>query len=460
MQLIFHGDTKLQTVLGKKQVTPGTDYRWSVFTMLHMFEGKPHLFNNLSKQIYLLENEAFDYVADARFTADQVSADAALTTLVADGFLVHEDKDEAKAYENYCKLMRAMLPKGYNKYTILPTTACNARCAYCFEAGIPFVSMNDETVEQTIAFIKKMRDPNKPVRFSWFGGEPLMGEKIIDKIVDSLIADGITVQSTMISNGSLITEENIRKMRDKWNLRHIQITLDGTEEQYNQRKNYVFNYKSAYWHVLSRIKMVNENGIRLTIRINIDHENAGGVPTMMDDLKNFITDPSTVVFDIVPLFDLQAGDNPQKIWDRSFAIADAIREKGFVATAHYRIQKTRINFCMADRPYNALVITPDGKLYPCEHVQAVESYGDVWNGFTRPDLMQKANTVEPARPECRDCISLPNCTTFTGCPNHKEDCKYSERRRLERAIDFALRYMQKLKTTSLEENEPEEDEDC
>ena len=74
--------------------------------------------------------------------------------------------------------------------------------------------------------------------------------------------------------------------------------------------------------------------------------------------------------------------------------------------------------------------------------------------------MQKANTVAPARPECRDCVSLPNCTTFTDCPNHKEDCKYSERRRLERALDQALRYMKKKNAASLDELEQNEEEDC
>lgn len=457
MKIIQQGDTMVQKVLGKKQVNPNNRYRLSHYTVFHTYDGLDYLFNNFTKMLVQLEGEIVDSNPDRRYTAEEISADMALTELVADGFLVPADKDEAKVYEDYCRLARAMKgKKGYSKFTILPTTACNARCVYCYEAGIPFVSMNEETVQQTIAFIKQVRDPQKPVQFSWFGGEPLMGEHTIDRITDALRADGIEVRSTMISNGSLITSDIVRKMREKWNLSQIQITLDGTEEQYNARKNYVFSYDSAYWHVLSRIKMINENGIYLVIRINIDHENADSVATMIEDLRSFLPDPSKVTFRVAPLFDLQEGENAKAIWEKSFAIADMIAESGFYAARGYRLKKTKTFFCMADNPYTALVITPEGKLYACEHVQEVECLGDIWNGITRPDLVEKAAMVEPAREECRDCFALPNCTTFTGCPNTKADCKYANRRQLERALDLAILRYQKHHA----EIDDEEDIDC
>lgn len=439
MKTIFDGDVMVGKITGKKAVDNNSVYRWSNYAVFHSCDGKNYLYNNFTKKIIELENENIKVDSDVRYQPDEINNDECLTTLVADQFLVPENRDETAVYENYCRLRRAMMDKKYSKFTVLPTTACNARCVYCYEEGIKFISMDDETVEQTINFIKKVHNHKRPVRFGWFGGEPLMGEKIIDKIVNSLREDGIEVVSSMISNGSLITSEIVNKMCNSWNLKRIQITLDGPEEQYNARKNYVFNYESAYWHVLSRIKMINEAGIKINIRINIDFENIEGIPTMLEDLKNFIPNPSLVTFDIAPLFNLQADENPEEIWDRSFEIADMVIAKGFISTPHYSLKTTKVNFCMADSPYTALVISPEGKLYPCEHIQSVESLGDVWTGVTRTDLIKSAAKVEPAREECKGCFALPYCTTFTGCPNHKEGCKYSARRRMERALDIFIR---------------------
>ena len=38
-------------------------------------------------------------------------------------------------------------------FRILTTTACNASCSYCYERGTQLVVMNDDTAEQTAAFI-------------------------------------------------------------------------------------------------------------------------------------------------------------------------------------------------------------------------------------------------------------------------------------------------------------------
>ena len=94
-----------------------------------------------------------------------------------------------------------------------------------------YVTMNDDTVEQTIEFIKKSRNPKEPVRFSWFGGEPLVGEKIIDRICDGMREAGIEFDSNMVTNSALITEDTIKKMKNDWNLTTMQITLDGVEER-------------------------------------------------------------------------------------------------------------------------------------------------------------------------------------------------------------------------------------
>lgn len=436
MKKIIDGDSTVKSIMGAKKVKPDCVYRWSCFAVPYTHNDRQYIYNNFSKVCFEIEPDELDLRTEARFTSEQTAADKNLSALVSDLFLVPEGTDETATYEKYAAMCRAMHTdkKGYSSYTILPTTACNARCFYCFEEGMTFVTMSDEIVNQTIEFIKKTRNPEKPVKFTWFGGEPLAGEKIIDKICAAMREANIEFKSKMISNGSLITEKIIQKMKNDWNLGAVQITLDGVEEEYNRRKNYAFNYVSAYWHVLSRIKLINENGIRLHIRVNVDEGNIDGIPQMAEDLKNFIPNPELVSFGLTPLFDIHEVKDDLAVWQRSFEISEQLEAMGFKTSANYSIGKTKVFFCMADSPHRSVVIAPDGKLYPCEDISNIGSIGDIFEGVTNRELVNSLQKPEKAREQCRGCFSLPDCTTFSRCKNRSASCRYYTRKRLEKAL--------------------------
>ena len=463
LKLIKEGDEPVAKVIGPKPAEPGKVYRWSDFAFLQRFEGKDYLYNNFTKRIYRLDGENLEVNSEKRYSYEEIIGDDALKTLADDSFLVPQDKNESEVYVGYCKIARMMKmrDRGFSSFVVLPTTACNARCIYCYEQGIEYVTMNDETVAQTVEFIKKARDPKKKVNFIWFGGEPLVGERFIDRICAELSKADIPFSSIMISNGSLITESNLKKIKDDWKVHYIQITLDGVEEEYNRRKNYYFDYASAYWHVLSRIKLINESGIRLNIRVNVDEGNIDGVMEMMQDVKNFIVDPGLITFDLAPLFDLQSGDSCIPIWDKTFRISEEIMRMGFHINAHYKTKKAKYHHCMADTPYRSIVIAPDGKLYHCEHIGALECAGDIWNGVTNLEQQKSLNMVEPVSEKCQGCFSLPQCTTFSRCTQSKLDCRYVARKRMERAVVRQLRNI-KNHSESLEnaEDTDNETDDC
>ena len=185
MKEIFTGDALLKTVAGVKEVSDGTNYKWSDFTVPFTHKG-----------------EAYE----------------TLTKLVAEQFLVPENRDEAAYYENIIKIARLLTqqrtPKGYRAYTILPTTACNARCVYCFEQGFKYVTMTDECVEQMIRFILDTRcKDGKPIRIRWFGGEPLICEKIIDKVSAALREAGVAFYASMVEIVSVVSSSTSSSTR-------------------------------------------------------------------------------------------------------------------------------------------------------------------------------------------------------------------------------------------------------
>ena len=120
-------------------------------------------------------------------------------------------------------------PKGpvpITHYTILPTTACNARCYYCFEKGTKVETMTEQTANDVVEFIKKHHGGEK-VSILWFGGEPSLCPNRITQISNGLRVNGVKFVSQMISNGYAFDEGLVEEAVNNWNLRFIQITFDG-----------------------------------------------------------------------------------------------------------------------------------------------------------------------------------------------------------------------------------------
>ena len=210
--------------------------------------------------------------------------------------------------------------------------------------------------------------------------------------------------------------------------------------------------------MLSRIKLLNKNGIKVTIRVNIDEGNVDTVPQMIEDLKNFIVNQKNISFDLTPLFNVQESPEGIEVWKKCMDISDLIESNGFRVARHFSVSKTKYNFCMADNPYSSLVISPEGKLFACEHIEAFESLGDVWNGVTNLKLVKRLYDVEPAKEKCRGCFALPNCTTFSGCNVNRVDCRYVAGSNLKRLLDKMLPKFEYLSEPAEEDSEdaPEE----
>jgi sulfatase maturation enzyme AslB (radical SAM superfamily) len=95
--------------------------------------------------------------------------------------------------------------------------------------------MSKNVADKIISLIMKRKELEK-VHFSWFGGEPLFNNEIISYICSELKKNNINYSSSMITNGLLFNKELILKAKDLWRLSHLQITLDGTEYEYEKIK--------------------------------------------------------------------------------------------------------------------------------------------------------------------------------------------------------------------------------
>ena len=230
------------------------------------------LFNLLTRELVLLTAEEYEnllaneYLREHWFTVPEEAKDKEYADLVRWVLSTQKKKTEA-----------------ITGYTIFTTTDCNARCFYCFELGRSRVPMSEETALKTVQYIKEHCKGEK-VRLAWFGGEPLFNQAAIDTICAGLHHEGIEFTSTMTTNGYLFDEALVQRAATDWNLKKVQITLDGTEAVYNRIKAYIHREGSAYRRVLGNMKHLLDVEVKVSVRLNMDMHNAENLLELVDEL--------------------------------------------------------------------------------------------------------------------------------------------------------------------------------
>lgn len=427
MKILSNPDGIVFRTLGEMRLPEnGSILRPSLFAVPYDINGRKLVFNTLTRQTVeapelfeLFENKSV-------FPFDDGNADIA--KLVRLRFIVPKDADEVKSYLGIVEVIRLFTKKntlGHKGYVILPTTACNARCFYCYESGIEFKSMDDKTADDAVDYIVRTKSDDS-VRIQWFGGEPLLGEAVIDRICAGLQKKGIDYASTIITNGSLITPELAEKMRTVWNINNAQITLDGTREEYLRRKAYVSGYEDAYERVMNGIGLLLDVGIRVSIRLNADDENIDDLFLLADELKQRFGGYKHVFVYPRSLFSgcgaVKRGKSVP-LHGRVFELYKKLYELGLSTSKSDH--GLRPYFCMADIPNGASAIAPDGRLFACEHMSAENEIGSIYDydeEWERRSRFIETNRRVNKCPECIDCPFMPQCTVSAHCPVEDEDC--------------------------------------
>lgn len=436
---ILKADKLITQVLAPQKPKPGIRYIPSQFVLPLEHKGKRYVFNVLTKQC--VEGSL----------PEQAFADGGYNPLIQGMFLVPDTKDECSFYSSTSAILRMLtLKEGVREFTVTVTLGCNARCVYCYEEGLHPVAMTPEVADQTIRYILKNRRGNKVI-LSWFGGEPLLGAQIIDRICAGVRDAGVAFESHMITNGSLVTPDIVDKMVHEWNLNRIQISMDGAEPDYVMRKRYYADH-DQYHAVLRGIDLMMEKGIQVKVRCNVDEDNIDRIPDFIRDIRQNITHWSDISLNLAPLFAVRTGENDLLFWKKLLKIREAYESMGIRITGMNGFSRTfRINNCLADG--NGVVIHPDGGLYPCEHFPSKNRFGDVWNGTTDEAARMSFCRTDLIREKCRKCLFLPDCTGFASCPIQEYHCR--EMREL-----LAIETLRRIIDKHAEEEEPENDPLC
>ena len=370
------------------------------------------LFNSFSRGFVELEKEIYQKLEnDSLDTDDQVTRE-----LKKGFFLLDDDVDELKVLDARNRIER------YKSFRlgliILPTLNCNFRCDYCFEEKKK-IFMTPEIEDAVVKFVEGRAREIKQLKVSWFGGEPLLATKIIDRlskrIMDLCEKHGVEYFSDLTTNGYLLNQKNIDWLKEI-KVDKIQITIDGDRETHNQRRR-LKNGGPTFDVILDNIKRAAGH-FTIPIRLNVDRKNALKAKDLLPILaENNLQDKVYVYYGIVVGLTKACKDYESSCMDpdeltRVMLLLHEDAAKSEYDFMHFPYPLTSVGGCGAMRP-DFFVIDPDGYLHKCLNPVGMkeEAIGHISKpvGFT-PGLVTYLTWDPMEDEECSKCDILPICS--------------------------------------------------
>ncbi|MDD6155792.1 MAG: radical SAM protein [Lachnospiraceae bacterium] len=385
--------------------------KWSRFNYTYKTEKRVVLYNTFSKAILELDIEEYERFKNGDYGSEEIA-------LIDNGIIVSDDYDECEflKYIHY----RTRFSSDVMTLTIAPTLDCNFDCPYCFENKRKG-QMTEKVRIAIVDFIKnKVQNGVKKIDLTWYGGEPLLQvdciKTIYQGVSETLCKNGAELRQFLITNGFLLSGDTVDVL-EECGIRHIQITIDGKEEDHNKRR-YLRGGKGTYDTIISNIKGLRGRDFRIDIRSNIDAENSSGYGQLQAEIDR-IKDVSIRMYPAVTENINERRKDRMDLYMEHSQYMDFIsegRDEGTVSSYVCEVEDNRCFFCSAELE-NTFVIDELGNVYKCwDEIGKEESI--CFNVLNPDDINYEALLKymggDPFdRDDCKDCVFLPIC--FGGC---------------------------------------------
>ena len=392
----------------------------SLYTHLFCRNDNCYIYNSETNFFAVIPQELYMKVFDEDFC----SLNKDIMKFLLDNKLVLEEKDKYTYFkEQKLRFGASSFDKTRLELVIVPTTACNFSCPYCFEEKKTNVTMSDAIIDSLLEFVKSHKNI-EIIDLTWYGGEPLLAFKQICKIYSKLKAE-IPVaigRHSLITNGYLINDE-VLSFFNNTHLTDIQITLDGNKNHHNSLR-FLKSKKETFDVILDNIKKCSQtlSNVDINVRVNINKENKNDYVEIRELLKQQMHLSNVSVY---PGFIREETSNGHSFCFNSIdrkSACDFYEEnvkKGCPPLKTSVVHKG----CMINK-LNSYIIGPEGEIYKC--------WNDVSNtakviGNIQEECLENSTLfarymtdLSPfSNPECQDCMVFPICSGECGWYRYK-----------------------------------------
>ena len=165
------------------------------------------------------------------------------------------------------------------------TSGCNYRCKHCGNNSL-IPKETDLTSDEIYKLLDEMI-VMKLLKINFTGGEPTSNPKLLDYI---RYVKGKIPRITITTNGSLITDEMARKLKEA-GLNMAKISIDGLNDFHNQFRN----FENAYEKAIGAIKNFQKHGIEVRVQSTLTKNNTKDLLELMEVLSDLKISHQTIV---------------------------------------------------------------------------------------------------------------------------------------------------------------------
>ena len=325
-------------------------------------------------------------------------------------FLVPEHSDSFALAYHYL-----LNPPGQPKTlyaTVVVTMQCNMSCSYCHELGqLGALRMKKETAIKVGAFLRKRAEQGRYARIMlyFYGGEPLMNMDAIETVAAAVgTLDGKPPEIMIPTNGLLVKESTLDRLLALGGKLSLQITIDGPPEVHDSRRRW--GKRSSFAQVMSAVKQAVARGVLVTVRTNVDKENADQVLPLLDVLTAHGLLPDRIRWyasPVAPVIDgpivVNSSVLSQDEWEEVLTVLwQEKRARGLPFTE----EALSHGLCGIPRK-SVITIDSQGGLHPCTGLHSRTSKPP---GTLADDAVPwQTSPPDTFAEDCRECAYFPYC---------------------------------------------------
>lgn len=334
------------------------------------------LYNTMNESVLVLNKNIVEEFESDTDVLNQDRYREIKEALIDNEFLIDDNINEEKNY------MDALL-KQHSEFNhlcvhILPTTACNFNCVYCYQCGIErHHFLSQDKVNDIINYLKKHIEQHPEIHSATYilhGGEPTVNWKVVPYILENLDKlskqFNIEYRTQIVTNGYLLTREK-SDLLHKYNWQRLQVTIDGPKEIHNSRR--VMNSGGdSYSAIMDNLKYIQDNNLieKISIRLNFDQSNYNQVAEYLPQLKS-IFGTEKIILSLGYISDTYNNTSAE-----NFISVNMLKEDKMIEAYCLLYKKAiELGFEMQDlfmlegmctaKLNNAFVIYPNGDIYKC-----------------------------------------------------------------------------------------------